>query len=101
MKKYKNRLINIMAMMPCTILVLVIAIMSIRHASEELFLKVVPAFTIAWLLAQGFLFFEIVLVGVVLYKDIKEQQMKKRTIKWISADSDFSVEEERRQKEEQ
>ena len=100
MKKYKNRLINIMAFLPCTILVFVIAIMSIRHASEEAFLKVVPAFTIAWLLAQAFLFFEIILVGVVLYKDIKEQQMKKRTIKWISADSDF-VGEERRQKEEQ
>lgn len=100
LKKYKNRLINIIAFMPCTILVFVIAIMSIRHASEELFLKVVPAFTIAWLLAQAFLFFEIGLVGIVLYKDIKEQQMKKRTIKWISADSDF-VREERRQKEEQ
>ena len=101
MKKYKNRIINIMAVMPCTILVLVIAIMSIRHASEEAFLKVVPAFTIAWLCAQAFLFFEIILVGVVLYKDIKEQQMKKRTIKWISVDSDFSVDEERKQEEKQ
>lgn len=100
MKKYRNRIINIVAVMPCSVLVLVIAIMSMRHASEEAFLKVVPAFTVAWLCAQAFYFFEIVLVGIVLYKDIKEQQLKKRTIKWISADSDF-VGEEGRQKEEQ
>ena len=100
MKKYRNRIINIVAVMPCSILVLVIAIMSMRHASEEIFMKVVPAFTIAWLCAQAFYFFEIILVGVVLYKDIKEQQLKKRTIRWISADSEI-VCEAKEQKEEQ
>lgn len=100
MKKYKNRIINIVAFLPVSLLTITLAIMSVRHASEEAFLKVVPAFTLSWIIAQAFLFFEIGLVGVILYKDVKEKEMKKHTIKWINVDS-MHADEERKQEEEQ